>query len=188
MPHPTVRLFHNSGIKVKRMSLQAQLIHSSREPLFNILGPVIQFLVDPTGTAGAFGLIRGVVAPGIAIPLHSHADPEVIYVLEGVLEFLQYKEHSSQWLAAKPGDVISIQSNVKHALRNTSSDSVTLLLATTPNIYSFFRELANPGENSDGPIGPPTPADMERLLTLSAKHHYWIASPQENAAIGLNGF
>ncbi|MBV8830150.1 MAG: hypothetical protein JO108_13065 [Acidobacteriaceae bacterium] len=71
------------------------------------------------------------------------------------------------------------------ALRNSSSKPATVLLATTPNIYEFFRELARPFE-PDRPVGPPTPEDMQRLLTLSAKHNYWIASPEENAAIGLN--
>jgi len=29
---------------------------------------------------------------------------------------------------------------------------------------------------------------MQRLLDLAAKHNYWMASPQENEAIGLSGF
>jgi len=29
---------------------------------------------------------------------------------------------------------------------------------------------------------------MQRLLDLAAQHNYWMASPQENAAIGLSGF
>ena len=169
------------------MPVQTVVKNSGSERLFNILGPVVQFLVDPADASGAFGLMQGLVAPGIAIPLHSHADPEVIYVLEGTLEVLQYSEDSSRWLTARPGDVISIPGNIKHALRNGSSERVTLLLATTPNIYSFFRELAKPFE-PDQPVGAPKPAEMQRLLTLSAKHNYWIASPQENAAIGLNGF
>jgi quercetin dioxygenase-like cupin family protein len=169
------------------MPVQTRAVHSSSEPLFHILGPVVQFLVDPADASGAFSLIRGVVAPGIAVPLHSHADPEVIYLLEGSLEFLQYNEGSSRWLTAEAGEVICVPGNAKHALRNSSSEPVSLLLATTPNIYSFFRELAKPFE-PDQPIAAPTPVEMQRLLSLSAKHSYWIASPQENAAIGLNGF
>jgi hypothetical protein len=29
---------------------------------------------------------------------------------------------------------------------------------------------------------------MQRLLGLAAEHNYWMASPQEKAAIGLSGF
>ena len=167
------------------MPLPARTINPSSEPFFNIMGPVVQFLLDPADASGAFGLIRGIVPPGVAVPLHSHADPEAMYVLNGSLEFLQYSEHSSRWLMAQSDEIICIPGEVKHALGNSSSKPATVLLATTPNIYEFFRELASPFE-PDRPVGPPTPEDMQRLLTLSAKHNYWIASPEENAAIGLN--
>ena len=165
--------------------LETRLINSKNEPTFNILGPDVQFLVHPPETAGAFGLIRGIVAPGVVIPLHSHADPEVMFVLDGALEFLQHKGKASRWLTARRGETISIPGHVKHALRNSSPQSTSLLLVTTPNIYGFFRALANPF-NPDSKPAPLTPAGMERLMALSAKHNCWLASPEENAAIGLN--
>lgn len=165
---------------------QSRLIDSSQEPPFDILGPVVQFLVDPAATSDAFGVIRGIIAPGVVVPLHSHADPEVIYVLDGALEFLRNEGDLHHWLTARPADVICIPSEVKHALRNNSSQAATALAVTTPNIYRFFRELAKPFD-PDQPTGAPTPEDIQRLLTLSAKYNYWIASPEENAAIGLDG-
>ena len=169
------------------MSKQTQLIHSSNEPLFSVFGPLQQFLVEPAEASGAFAVMRAMVPPGIAIPLHSHADPEVLFVLDGMLQFLRYDADSFQWLAAGPGDVVSIPGHVKHALRNSSPTLATVLLATTPNIYNFFRELGKPFE-ADQPARPPAPEDMQRLLALAAKYNYWMASPQENAAIGLAGF
>jgi uncharacterized RmlC-like cupin family protein len=130
--------------------------------------------------------MRAIIAPGVVIPLHSHADPEVFFVLEGILELLQYDGASSRWLTASSGEVICIPGDVKHALRNTSSTPVTALLTTTPNIYSFFRELGKPF-HPDQAAAPPTPEDMQSFLTLAAKHKYWLASPQENVAIGLTG-
>jgi hypothetical protein len=62
-----------------------------------------------------------------------------------------------------------------------------VLLATTPNVYNFFSELEKPFE-PERPAGPPTPEDVRHLLAAAAKYNYWIASPQENAAIGLTGF
>ena len=171
-------------LSFKTLSLETRLINSKNEATFNILGPEVQFVVDPAETAGAFVLIRGVVAPGINIPLHSHADPEVMCVLDGALEFLQHDGKAGRWLTAHRGEFISIPGNVKHALRNTSSENTFLVLVTTPNIYGFFRAIANP-VNPDSKPGPPTSAEMERLMALSAKHNYWLASPEENAAIGL---
>jgi quercetin dioxygenase-like cupin family protein len=165
--------------------LETRLINPENEPTFNVLGPDVQFLVDPPETAGAFGLIRGIVAPGVAIPLHSHADPEVMVVLDGALEFLQYTGRAGRWLTARRGEIISIPGNVKHALRNNSPANTSLLLVTTSNIFGFFRALGNP-VNPDSKPAALTPADMARLMSLSAKHDCWLASPEENAAIGLN--
>jgi hypothetical protein len=62
-----------------------------------------------------------------------------------------------------------------------------VLLGTTPNIHGFFRELAKHFDAGQ-PAGPLTQEDMELLLTLSAEHNYWLASPQENAAVGIKDF
>lgn len=62
-----------------------------------------------------------------------------------------------------------------------------MLVATTPNVYGFFRELGRPFR-PDEAAGPPTLQGMKRLRKLAAKYNYWMASPEENAAIGLTGF
>jgi quercetin dioxygenase-like cupin family protein len=183
----TIFSLRNIRLGKTNMSAQTRLVNSSNEPWFNVFGPLHQYLVAPADVSGAFALMRAIIAPGIAIPLHSHADPEVFFILEGTLEFLQHDSDSSRWLTASSAEVICIPGGVKHALRNSSSAPVTVLLATTPNIYGFFRELEKPF-HPDEPAGPPTPEDMQHLLTLAAKYNYWIASPQENAAIGLTGF
>jgi quercetin dioxygenase-like cupin family protein len=149
-----------------------------------VLGPEVQFLVDPAETAGAFGLTQGIVAPGVAVSLHSHADPEVMFVLDGALEFLLHNGKAGRWLTAHRGEIISIPGNVKYALRNSSAQSTTLLLVTTPTIFAFFRALANSFNPGSKPA-PPTPADMERLIALASKHNYCLAPAEENAAIGL---
>jgi len=142
---------------------------------------------DELESSEAFALMRGMVPPGVAIPLHNHADPEVLFVLEGEPNVLQYEGDSSHWVTTRPGEIVCIPGDVRHALRNTSPATVTLLLTTTPNIYCFFRELGKPF-HPDQPLGPPTPQDMQRLRDLASQHNYWMASPEENAAIGLSGF
>lgn len=168
--------------------MQTQLIRSSGAPMFNVFGPLLEFLVTtPAQTSGAFAVIRGIVPPGIAIPLHSHADPEVLFVLEGELNVLMDDGDSSCWLAATPSETICIPGGTKHALRDASAGPAVIQLTTTINIYGFFRELGKPFDPGKPPA-PSTPEDMQRLRTLAAKHNYWMASPQENAAIGLSGF
>ena len=169
------------------MPTQTRIIRSSSEPSFNVFGPLLQFLVTPVQTSEAFALMQSTVPPGVAIPLHSHADPEVLFVLEGELEVLQHAGNSSRWLTAKSGETICIPGDVKHALRNTSLAAVALLLITSPNIYHFFRELGKPSQ-PDEPTGSPTTQDMQSLLELAAKYNYWIGSSEENVAVGLTGF
>jgi quercetin dioxygenase-like cupin family protein len=164
-----------------------RLVNSTNEALVAVFGPLHQYLVTPEDVSGAFPLMRAIVPTGIVIPLQSHADPEVFLVLEGTLDFLHYDSESFRWVTANPSDLVCIPGGVRHALRNSSSLPTTMLLATTPNIYDFFRELEKPFD-PDQPAMPPTPEDMQRLLALAAKYKYWIASPQENAAVGLTGF
>jgi quercetin dioxygenase-like cupin family protein len=116
------------------MPTQTQVIHSSNEPLFDVFGPLFQFLFTPAQSSEAFALIRGIVPPGMAVFLHSHADPEVLFVLEGELNVLQYEGDSSHWVTTRPGEVVCIPGDVRHSLRNTSPTTATLLLTTTPNI------------------------------------------------------
>jgi hypothetical protein len=81
--------------------MQTQRIHSSGAPMFNVFGPLLEFLVTPAQTSGAFAVIRGIGPPGVAIPLHSHADPEVLFVLEGELEVVQDDGDSSRLAGCK---------------------------------------------------------------------------------------
>ena len=166
------------------MSAQTRLVTSSSEPWFNVFGPVQQYLVAPSDVSGAFALIRAIVPPSVAIPLHSHVDPEVFFVLEVAMEVIQYQDEVSRWLPAGVGDLVCIPGGIRHAIRNSSTSPAVILIAVTPKIYKFFLELGKPYDAGQ-PVGPPTEADMERLLALAAKYDYWIGAPQENEAIGL---
>ena len=73
----------------------------------------------------------------------------------------------------------------KHALRNTSSFPATLALVTKSQLYQFFRELAKPFDPNQPPSAP-TPEAMQQLFEVAARYGYWMASPAENATIGLN--
>ena len=57
----------------------------------------------------------------------------------------------------------------------------------TPSALKLLQERVTV-EADELVLRPPTPQDMQRLLDLAAQHNYWMASPQENAAIGLSGF
>src|ERR1700726_826627 len=147
---------------------------------FIVLGVLLQFLSAPKQINDQIGVMRGTVPSGVVIPLHSHADPEIFYVLNGSLEVFQ----AEGWQTVTAGEVVSIPGNVRHAGRNTSPSPITLITVSKQQLYSFFRELARPFD-PNRPPAPPTPEEMQQLFSVAEKYEYWLASPSEKAAIGL---
>lgn len=152
---------------------------------FIVLGVLLQFLCTPEQIDDQISVMRGTVPPGVAIPLHSHADPEIFYVLDGSLEVFQAEGPSAGWQTVHSGEVVSIPGNVRHALRNTSLSPITSITVSKQELYSFFRELAQPFDPNKRPV-PPSPEAMQQLFQVAEKYKYWLGSPDENAAIGIS--
>ena len=158
----------------------------SVDQTFNTFGVLLNFLVTPAETGHEVSLFKGILPPGVVIPLHSHAEPEVFYVLEGSLEvYREGGQPQGGWSTTQKGGVVAIPGKVKHALRNTSSTPTTVLLVTQDELYNFFRSIAKPFEAGQM-LAPPSPEDMQQLLAAAAKYHYWMGSPEENAMIGIS--
>ncbi len=153
----------------------------AEEQTFIVLGVLLQFLSTPEQINDQISVMRGTVPSGVVIPLHSHADPEIFYVLNGSLEVFQ----AGGWQTVTAGEVVSIPGNVRHALRNTSPSPTTSITVSKQELYSFFRELARPFDPNRPPT-PPTPEEMQQLFSVAKKYEYWLASRDENAAIGIS--
>ena len=152
---------------------------------FDAAGVIVEFLVAPEEIQDAICLIRGTMPPGIIVPLHSHPEPEVIFVLEGSLEVFRANQgNGNGWTTASAGEVVAIPGDVRHALRNTSSRPAITVLVTKSDLYKFFREVAKPVDPNRRPA-PPTPDVVRELFAVSARYGFWMGSPEENAAIGL---
>jgi quercetin dioxygenase-like cupin family protein len=116
----------------------------AEQQTFIVLGVLLQFLSTPEQINDQISVMRGTVPSGVVIPLHSHADPEVFYVLNGSLEVFHAEGPSEGWKTVTAGEVVSIPGSVRHALRNTSSSPITSITVSKQELYSFFRELARP--------------------------------------------
>jgi len=57
--------------------------------------------------------------PGYVSPLHTHPGEEIIYVLEGTLEY----EIGGKMSRVKPGDVLFVPAGTPHLARNVGSDN-----------------------------------------------------------------
>src|SRR5580704_2985120 len=153
----------------------------AEQQTFMVAGVLLQFLSTPEQINDQIGVMRGTIPSGVVIPLHSHADPEIFYVLNGSFEVFQ----AEGWQTVNAAEVVSIPGNVRHALRNTSPSPITSIIVSKQELYSFFRELARPFD-PNRPPAPPTPEEMQQLFSVAEKYEYWLASPNENAAIGIS--
>src|SRR5271156_4851496 len=97
----------------------------AEEQTFIVLGVSLQFLSTPEQINDQISVMRGTVPSGVVIPLHSHADPEMLYVLNGSIEVFQAEGPSAGWQTITAEEVVSIPGNVRHALRNTSPSPIT---------------------------------------------------------------
>ena len=110
------------------------------------------------------------------MPMHSHADRETFYVMSGNPEAFR----GDHWQMLSPGDTFDAQDGIRHAWRNPSETSVSMLCVTTMRMARFLRDIAV----DDGAADPQ--AGAQRFLKLAREHGYWLASGEENAAIGLD--
>ena len=49
----------------------------------------------------------------------------------------------------------------------------------------FFQEIGRPIAADTLPK-PPSLADIQGFTDVAARYHHWLASPEENAAVGIN--
>jgi len=188
MLHPTKAKKEGRREKERfEMSIHAQTTAPSTGTAYKVLsspnGTLFEILAAPEEVGDGICLIRWTVPPGVEVPLHSHSDLEIFYILEGSLEIFQSKEGASGWTTVGVGAVLAVPGNVKHALRNNSSLPATLALVTTSRMYEFFREVSQPFDPGR-PVSP-TQDEKRKFFATVARYGYWMASPEENAAIGI---
>ena len=68
--------------------------------------------------------VRVDLAPGVASPRHTHPGEEIIYVLEGSLE---YEVEGKPPVTLKPGDVLFIPAGTVHSAKNVGSGNAAEL-------------------------------------------------------------
>jgi hypothetical protein len=108
--------------------------------------------------------------------MHSHADRETFYVLSGKLDALR----GDQWEELGPGDVFDLRDGTKHAWRNSSQAAASMICVTTTKMALFLQEISTsvPGSSPE--------ENARRFFQLVHAYGYWLATPEENAAVGLD--
>ena len=108
-----------------------------------------------------------------------------LQVIDSSLEVFQAEGPSEGWQTVTAEEVVSIPGNVRHALRNTSPSPINRnhreqagTLQLLPRARTAIRsEQSSRTANSGGDAAS---------LQPRREYEYWLASPDENAAIGIS--
>jgi quercetin dioxygenase-like cupin family protein len=144
-------------------------------------GSRIEFLTPLSDADDEYCLIRGAIAPGGVVPIHSHAERETFYVIEGEIEALL----DDSWSTLKPNDMFDVPGGRKHGWRNVSGAPATLVVVVPMRLARFLHEAGLSSPQTVKP-GAPGPAEMQRFLDLVHEYGYWVGSPEDNADVGIS--
>jgi quercetin dioxygenase-like cupin family protein len=150
--------------------------------VLELFGPTLEYLTSPEDEHTDFCVLKGTIPPGVFVPLHTHADTEDFFILSGSVEGLRREADGYKWLEAKAGDYVHVPGNAPHAWRNVSGKPAVMLMLTTKKMGRFFQEVGRP---ATGRPQPPTPEELAHFAAVSARYGYWNATPEENAAVGI---
>ena len=72
-----------------------------------------------------------------------------------------------------------MRDGAKHAWRNSSQLAASIICVTTTKLARFLQDI------SISPAGSSAEEQAQQFLELVHANGYWLASPKENAAVGL---
>jgi quercetin dioxygenase-like cupin family protein len=147
--------------------------------VIDVLGPTLEFL---TWTE-EFCVMRGVVPPGVTVPLHSHDDAEDFYIVSGTQQVLVETALGLKWVDAHAGDYVRVSGSALHAHRNVSDEPAVDLIVTTARMGRAFREMGRPFTGTPLSV---TPEALARFMEVSVRYGVRLGTPAENAAVGID--
>jgi quercetin dioxygenase-like cupin family protein len=119
-------------------------------------------------TGEAYCLLEVGLAPGMAVPRHTHTrEDEAYFVLAGELEATVGEET----FVLRPGDTLLAPRDFPHQLRNSGSSENHFLLVFSPSGFEeFITATAVPApDNAVAPMEPPKVA-VQKVHELAAKY------------------
>lgn len=97
-----------------------------------------------------------------------------------------YQEEHGEgtWLRVQKGDFAVVHSNARHAWRNHSQVPCACFIITGGDVFRYLRGItdfqkeARQQGTSQGEV-------IRKIFALADETNGWLATPEENAAIGL---
>jgi quercetin dioxygenase-like cupin family protein len=157
-----------------------EIVERTTYATLDVFGPTLEFVSGPDDPDAGFWVMRGVVPPGVVVPLHSHDDAEDFFILAGTQQVLTKSDQGLQWIDVSAADYVHIPAGVPHAHRNVSDEPAVELVVTTARLGRFFQEVARSDTGQ-----PPTPAELAEFVAVATRYGYNLGTPEQNAAVGL---
>lgn len=121
----------------------------------------IRFLGGPAGAN--LELVEVEIPPGSGTPPHSHASPELFYVLDGVITIRHFAiGKPPAVVAAHAGTSVRVDGHTPHNYVNESGKPARMLVLLEPSMTAFFREI--------GTAEPQTTPDFARIGAAMQRH------------------
>src|SRR5258705_682007 len=92
-----------------------QIVDGTPHTAVDVFGPTLEFISEPEDPGADFCVMRGVVPPGVAVPLHSHDDQEDFFILSGTQQVLTKSDQGLQCVDVNAGDYVYIPAGIPHA-------------------------------------------------------------------------
>lgn len=151
--------------------------------VLDVLGPTVEVLTLSDAPGEQFCVMRGAIAPGVTVPLHSHKDTEDFYIVSGTQQVLIPGPAGFHWCDARAGDYLRVPGGIPHAHRNATDEPVVDIIITTPRLGYFFREAGTPVADlaTTGVL-----QRLSRFRRAADKYGMQLGTPAENAAVGID--
>jgi quercetin dioxygenase-like cupin family protein len=155
----------------------SQFIHhtTGHGKTYSVVGDKYTMLATGAQTGGAFCLAESTVPPGGGPPPHYHTrEEESFYVLEGEITFTV----DGRAVIGQPGAFVQIPRNTPHAFKNATDLPARMLILCTPAGFDeFMARVATELPSPDAPPVPPSPAEIEKLLSIAPDYGIVMLPP-----------
>jgi quercetin dioxygenase-like cupin family protein len=157
------------------MAHQPTLRTSQEGRTIGLVGDVYRVLVTGGETGGKYAMLEVLVPPGGGPPPHVHSrEEEGFYVLKGEITF----NLDGKRVVATAGTFANMPIGTLHSFKNESNQPATMLISVAPaGLEQMFLELGVPLAQGATTAPPPTPENVERLLSVAPRYGVEIKLP-----------
>lgn len=157
--------------------MNTNVLHAGQGRSFWVVGDLYTFLATGEDTNGAYALIHALVPPGGGPPPHIHSrEDEAFFVLEGQLTI----QVDGRTITATPGAWVTLPKGTLHAFKNTAPTAAKMLILVNPSgLEKYFAEVGREATDKSAGPGPPSPAEIAKLLAVAPKYGLEIHLPPQ---------